>query len=66
MDREKLKAERKKAALSFRAFGELSKVSYVTLQRLEAGLATAHPSTIKKIADALGIKPVEVMSEVED
>lgn len=66
MDRDKMKAERKKAALSFRALGELSGVSYVTLQRIEAGHAAAHPSTIKKIADALGVKPVELMSEQED
>ena len=66
MDKEKLKTERTRAALSFRALGNLSGVSYVTLQRIEAGLAKAHPSTIKKIADALGIKPVELMSESEN
>lgn len=65
MDKEKLKTERTKRALSFRAFGKLTGVSYVTLQRIEAGLATAHPSTTKKIADALGIDPVALMSEQE-
>lgn len=66
MDRAKLKAERQKAALSLRALGELSGVSYVTLQKIEAGHTTAHPSTTRKVATALGLKPVELMSERED
>lgn len=66
MDKEKLKTERTRAALSLRALGELSGVSYVTLQRIEVGLATAHLSTVRKIADALGVKPIDLMSERED
>lgn len=64
MDGEKLKAARKKAPLSMRDLAEMSGVRLQTIHRIETKkVDDAYPSTIRKLADALGIKPVELMSE---
>jgi len=66
VDGEKLKAARKKAALSMRDLEEASGVTLLTIHRIETNkVKDAFPSTVRKLADALGIKPVELMSESE-
>jgi len=47
--------------LSLRALGERSGVAYDTISKLELGRRPAHASTIRKLADALGVKPKELM-----
>ena len=53
-----LRAER---ALTLRALAEISGVSYDTINKLELGRRPAHASTIRKLADALGVEPKELM-----
>jgi transcriptional regulator with XRE-family HTH domain len=48
-------------ALSLRALGERSGVAYDTINKLEFGRRPAHASTIRKLADALGVEPRELM-----
>ncbi len=48
-------------ALSLRALGERSGVSFDTINKLELGRRPAHASTIRKLADALGVEPKELM-----
>jgi DNA-binding Xre family transcriptional regulator len=48
-------------ALSLRALGERSGVAYDTINKLELGRRPAHASTIRKLADALGVEPRELM-----
>jgi transcriptional regulator with XRE-family HTH domain len=47
--------------LSLRALGERSGVTYDTINKLELGRRPAHASTIRKLADALGVEPKELM-----
>lgn len=65
LDMKKFRRARRDAALSLRALGEMSGVSYVTLQKIETGQTTAHPSTTLKVAKALMVDPADLMSEVK-
>jgi transcriptional regulator with XRE-family HTH domain len=49
--------------LSLRELEEKSGVSYNTIWRLEDGRQGAHPRTIRKLADALGVQPSELIRE---
>jgi transcriptional regulator with XRE-family HTH domain len=59
---QELRVER---ALSLRALGERSGVTYDTINKLELGRRPAHASTIRKLADALGVEPRELMKGEE-
>lgn len=64
MDGTKLKALRKQAALSMRDLEDKSGVRLQTIHRIEAGKVNdAFPSTIRKLADALGVSPSDLMTE---
>jgi transcriptional regulator with XRE-family HTH domain len=54
----RLRAER---ALTLRDLAEISSVSYDTINKLELGRRPAHASTIRKLANALGVVPRELM-----
>ncbi len=54
----RLRAER---ALTLRDLAEISSVSYDTINKLELGRRPAHASTIRKLANALGVEPRELM-----
>jgi transcriptional regulator with XRE-family HTH domain len=58
---ERLKELRRERVLSLRELEEKSGVSYNTIWRLEDGRQGAHPRTIRKIADALGVEPRELL-----
>jgi HTH-type transcriptional regulator, competence development regulator len=58
---ERLKELRRERVLSLRELEEKSGVSYNTIWRLEDGRQGAHPRTIRKIADALGVEPGELL-----
>ena len=54
---ERLKELRRERVLSLRELEEKSGVSYNTIWRLEDGRQGAHPRTMRKLAEALGVEP---------
>jgi transcriptional regulator with XRE-family HTH domain len=60
---ERLRELRRERVLSLRELEEKSGVSYNTIWRIEDGRQGAHPRTIRKLADALGIHPSELIKE---
>ncbi len=65
---ERLRVLRRMRVLTLRELEEESGVSYNTIWRLENGYRQARPSTIRKLAAALGVDPGElvVAGEGED
>lgn len=63
MDTQKLKEFRRRRVLSMRELEELSGVSHNTIWRIESGRQGAHPRTIRKLAQALGVKPEKLLKE---
>ncbi len=62
----RLQQLRVEQALTLRALGERSGVTYDTINKLELGRRPAHASTIRKLADALGVEPKELMKGDDD
>ena len=60
---ERLKELRREQVLSLRELEERSGVSYNTIWRLEDGRQGAHPRTLRKLADALGVQPSDLLKE---
>jgi transcriptional regulator with XRE-family HTH domain len=60
---ERLRDLRRERVLSLRELEEKSEVSYNTIWRIEAGRQGAHPRTIRKLAEALGVDPKELIRE---
>jgi transcriptional regulator with XRE-family HTH domain len=60
---ERLKELRRERVLSLRELEERSGVSYNTIWRIEDGRQGAHPRTVRKLAEALGIQPSELIKE---
>jgi transcriptional regulator with XRE-family HTH domain len=60
---QRLKELRRQKVLSMRELEEMSGVSYNTIYRLENGLTGAQPRTIRRIAEALGVEPAELIRE---
>jgi transcriptional regulator with XRE-family HTH domain len=60
---ERLKELRRERVLSLRELEERSGVSYNTIWRIEDGRQGAHPRTVRKLADALGVQPSELIQE---
>lgn len=58
---QRLRELRKDKVLSMRELEEIAGVSYNTIWRLEAGRQGAHPKTIRKLAEALGVEPRELI-----
>ncbi len=58
---EKLKTLRSEHVLTLRELAEEAGVSKDTIWRLENGHSEAHPSTIRKLARALGVQPRELV-----
>lgn len=56
-----LKRLRRERALSQRALARKSGVGLDTVNKLETGLRDALPTTVRKLADALGVKPKDLM-----
>lgn len=61
VDGEKLRSLRVERALTLRDLGEASGVSYNTINKLELGQRAAHASTVRKLAQALGVEPRELI-----
>lgn len=52
---------RQERALSLRELGEITGVAFDTINKLELGRRAAQPRTIRKLAEALGVEPKELM-----
>jgi HTH-type transcriptional regulator, competence development regulator len=63
IDHRRLKQLRRERALSQRALSGLSGVSLDAVNRLETGKRRAQLITIRKLAEALGVEPKELMKE---
>jgi transcriptional regulator with XRE-family HTH domain len=61
----RLKAVRQRKLLTQQELAEKAGVSRPTVVRIEGGLEDPFPSTIKKLASALGVDP-EALMEPED
>ena len=62
---QRLRQLRVERALTLRVLAERSGVSYDTINKLELGQRPARLSTIRKLADALGVEPTELMKGEE-
>ena len=60
---ERLKELRRERVLSLRELEERSGVSYNSIWRIEDGRQGAHPRTVRNLAEALGVKPSELIRE---
>ncbi|HVF00081.1 MAG TPA: helix-turn-helix transcriptional regulator [Rubrobacteraceae bacterium] len=58
---QKLRELRRRRVLTLRELEEESGVSYNTIWRIENGYREARPSTIRKLAAALGVEPEELV-----
>ena len=65
VDGQRLRELRVQRALSLRALGERSGVSFATINNLENGNRPARLVTIRKLAEALGVEPTELMKGEE-
>jgi len=65
VDRMQLRRLRQEQALSLRDLARRSGVAYDTINRLELGKQDAQPRTIRRLAEALGVQPKELMKREE-
>jgi transcriptional regulator with XRE-family HTH domain len=66
VDGAQLRRFRRERALSQRDLWRMTGVAFDTISRLETGKQQAQPRTIRKLADALGVEPRELMKGVND
>jgi transcriptional regulator with XRE-family HTH domain len=64
VDGTKLRLLRRERALSQRDLSRMTGIAFDTISRLETGKQRAQPRTIRKLADALGVEPRELMKEI--
>ncbi len=62
---QRLRELRRERALALRELAELSGVTLNTIWRIEAGRQGAHPSTIRKLSEALGVDTAELVKGEE-
>jgi transcriptional regulator with XRE-family HTH domain len=65
VDGQRLRELRVEKALSLRALGERTGVAYDTINKLELRQRPARLVTIRKLAEALGVEPKELMKGEE-
>jgi transcriptional regulator with XRE-family HTH domain len=61
VDGVRLRRLRRERALSQRDLSSTTGIAFDTISRLETGKQRAQPRTIRKLADALGVEPRELM-----
>jgi len=62
VDATKLRQLREARSLSLRELQQLSGINYNTIWFIEAGRRkNTHPRTVRKLAEALGVEPTELM-----
>ncbi len=57
----RLRELRERKALSLRDLSALSGVNYNSIWRIEAGRTGAKPKTVRRLAEALGVEPSELV-----
>ncbi len=62
----KLRNIRERQALSLRELSGLSGVNYNAIWRIEVGRTGAQPRTVRRLAEALGVEPLELMKGDDD
>ncbi len=65
VDGARLRQLRQERALSLRALGERSGIAFDTINKLENEYREAQPRTIRRLAEALGVEPKELMKREE-
>ncbi len=65
MDGERLRHLRKERLLTQQDLSRMTGISQDGISALEIGKREAHPGTIKKLAEGLGVEPKELMKEQE-
>jgi transcriptional regulator with XRE-family HTH domain len=63
VDAAKLKRLREDQVLSQRELARMAGLTHMTVWRLENGSTNAHPRTIRKIAEVLGVEPKELVKK---
>jgi transcriptional regulator with XRE-family HTH domain len=61
VDGARLRALRRRKMLSLRELGERSGVAFDNINKLENERRSAQPRTVRKLAQALGVEPEELM-----
>jgi transcriptional regulator with XRE-family HTH domain len=61
VDGAKLRELRRRRMLSLRELGERSGVAFDNINKLENEQRRAQPRTVRKLADALGVAPMDLM-----
>jgi transcriptional regulator with XRE-family HTH domain len=61
----KLRELRLRRALTLRELGVLSGVAYDTIHGIETGKQAPRPSTVRKLANALGVAPAVFFADSE-
>ena len=65
VDGTRLRELRQERALSLRELGDMTGVAFDTINKLELGKREAQPRTVRKLAEALGVEPKELMKGEE-
>jgi transcriptional regulator with XRE-family HTH domain len=65
VDSEKLKRLREEMVLSQRELARLAGITHTTYWNLEHGFREARPKTIRKVAEALGVEPKQLLKREE-
>ena len=60
---QKLKMLREDQVLSQRELARMAGLAYGTVWRIENGFTEVHPSTIRKLAETLGVEPRELVKK---
>jgi len=63
IDGERLRQLRRERALSQRDLSRITGIAHDSISQLETGKRDAQPRTIRKLAEALGVEPKELMKE---
>jgi transcriptional regulator with XRE-family HTH domain len=66
VDGARLRRVRREHALSQRDLSRITGIAFDTISRLETGKQRAQPRTIRRLADALGVEPRELMKGEND
>jgi transcriptional regulator with XRE-family HTH domain len=65
MDGGRLRRIRKERLLTQVELSKMTGVAQDSISALETGKREAHPGTIRKLAEALGVEPTELLKEQE-
>ena len=61
-----LAAHRRRRGLTQRQLGELAGVAHTTVQQLESHKRGAYPQSVRKLAIALGVEPIELVRGTQE